>query len=116
MPRQIEEEVKTLLALYLEHFAGAVPSTSESASFHLRAVLRETLYENIEPLVIEVAKSGMILTRNTLVIARNKRLAPPSKPTPTPPPYQEPDYTGAVPMPSWVREQVMEAIRKNREK
>jgi len=115
MPRQVEDEVKKLLALYFENFAGAVPSTSDSASFHLRTVLKETLYENIEPLVIAVAKDGMVLTRNSLVVARNKKIAPPSKPTPTPPPYKEVDHSGAVPMPAYVREELLKALRRKSE-
>lgn len=115
MHREIEEELKRLLALYFENFAGAVAPAESSAAFHLRTVLKETTYANLEPLVISVAKDGMVLTRNSLLIARNKKTAPPQKPTPTPPPYQDPDYHGAVPMPAYVREELNRALRRKYE-
>lgn len=114
MPREIDEEVKKLLAIYFDNFAGSIPSTAESATFHLKAVLKETIYENIEPLVMIVAKTGMVLTRNSLATALNKKNAPPPKPTPSPPAYKEPDYSGAVPMPEGTRDLFFKIREENR--
>lgn len=115
MPREvIESEVQDLTAKYFQNFAGAFPPIEPSVTKILREVLAETTAAIMEPLVISVAKDGMYLTRNTLLVAKAKRDAPPPKPTPSPPAYTDPDYSGAVPMPSWVREQVEEYRKKGR--
>lgn len=113
MPREVaESEVDYLLAKYYENFAGSVAPIKASIIGNLRAVLRETTQQTLEPLVISVAKDGMILTRNSLLVAKSKRDTPPPKPTPTPPVYQPATNTDAIPMPDYVREELMKALRR----
>lgn len=116
MPREVtEQEVEQLLASYYEHFAGSVAPIKASIIGNLRAVLRETTPQTLEPLVISVAKDGMILTRNSLLVAKAKRDTPPPPPTRIPPAYEPQDNHQAIPMPAYVREQLMEALRRNRD-
>lgn len=106
MSREIENEVEYLLGKYYENFAGSVPPIRASIIGNLRTVLRETTQQTLEPLVISVAKDGMILTRNSLLVAKAKRDTPPPKATPTPPRFTEVTKTDAVPMPDYVRDLV----------
>lgn len=115
MHRQVDEsEVEYLLAKYYENFAGSVAPIKASIIGNLRAVLRETTQQTLEPLVISVAKDGMILTRNSLLVAKSKRDAPPPPTTRIPPAYEPETINGAIPMPAYVREQLMEALRRKR--
>jgi len=115
MPREVaESEVDYLLAKYYENFAGSVAPIKASIIGNLRAVLRETTQQTLEPLVISVAKDGMILTRNSLLVAKAKRDTPPPKPTPIPPRATEPERTDAIPMPDYVRQELMKALRRDK--
>jgi hypothetical protein len=113
MHREVSEsDVEQLLNSYFKNFAGSVAPIKASIIGNLRAVLRETTVQTLEPLVISVAKDGMILTRNSLLVAKAKRDTPPPKATPMPPRVTEPERTDAIPMPDYVREELMKALRK----
>lgn len=112
MPRQIEVEAEYLLAKYDEHFTGSVAQAKMSILRTLREVLAESTQATLEPLVISVAKDGMILTRNTLLVAKSKRDMPVGKPTHIPPRFVELPRTDAIPMPDYVREELNKALRK----
>lgn len=114
MHREINTEAELLSAKYFENFAGSVAPDKSSVLRTLKAILPETKPETLEPLVISVAKDGMVLTRNSLLVAKAKRDTPPPPPTRIPPAFQSETNEGAIPMPAYVREQLMEALRRKR--
>lgn len=114
MSGEVKEQTAKLMAVYFENFAGDIQPARAVMAGHLMAVLKETTYEVLEPLVKSVAQDGMMITRNTLLLASKKNRAPVQKPTPIPPAYQEPDNDHAVPMPENFRQLVEEFRKRNR--
>lgn len=115
MSREIEKEAEYLLGKYDEHFIGSVAQSKMSIMRTLREVLAESTPATLEPLVISVAKDGMILTRNTLLVAKSKRDAPAAKPTHVPPRFIDLPKPDAIPMPAYVREELNRALRRKYE-
>lgn len=107
------EQVAKLMAVFFENFTGDIQPARPMMAGHLQQVLKETTYEILEPLVISVAQDGMMLTRNTLLLAARRKKQPPTKPTPIPPVYESLDNPAAVPMPENFRE-MFNAARSHR--
>lgn len=107
-----KESVAKLMALYFENFTGDIQPARPVMAGHLMAVLKETTFEVLEPLVISVAQDGLMITRNTLLLASKKKKAPVQKPTYQPPYFESEDNANAIPMPDYVREELNKALRR----
>ena len=107
-------ETARLMAIYFANFSGEIKPSRGQVAGQLQHILKETTADKLEPLVMQVALDGVILTRNTLLMAAKKvrELNKAKQPTPAPPDFNPDDYINpfAVPMPDYVRE-VVNSIR-----
>ena len=100
------QQVAELIKIYFRHFTGDLKPARGQMAGQLQAILKETSYEKILPLVEAVALDGMPISRATLLLSAKKLKTPAEQPTNIPNKF-DPDEFGnpfAVPMPLYVRE------------
>ena len=103
----VNEQVAELMKIYFRNYTGDIQPARGQMAGQLQAILKETTYEKLVPLVTAVALDGMMLSRGTLLLAAKKiKDSVSQKPTYTPPAFSAEEMVNhfAIPMPDYVRE------------
>jgi hypothetical protein len=100
------QEVAELIKVYFRNYTGDIQPARGQMAGQLLAILKETTFDKVLPLVEAVALDGMPLSRATLLMAAKKLKTPAEKPTNIPPKFYPDEYKNpfAIPMPQYVRE------------
>ena len=102
----INQEVAELIKVYFRNYTGDIQPARGQMAGQFQAILKETSFEKVLPLVESVALDGMPLSRATLLLAAKKLKTPAELPTNIPPRFQPDEFENpfATPMPQYVRE------------
>ena len=109
------EQVAELMKIYFHNYTGEIKPARGQMAGQLQAILKETTFEKLVPLVTAVALDGVMLSRGTLLLAAKKiKDTVAQKPTYTPPAFTAEEMINhfAVPMPDYVREVLKKARTK----
>lgn len=108
------QQVAELIKAYFRNYTGDISPARGQMAGQLQTILKETTFEKVLPLVEAVALDGMPISRSTLLLAAKKLKQPVEKPTNTPNHYVDEEFTNhfAVPMPSYVRDVLMNSLKK----
>ena len=106
-----ESHVKNLMAKFFENFTGELEPSRGQIAGQLQQALKQIPYEKLEPLVIQVALDGQVITRNTLIFAQNRLTEKPKQVTPMRPKFDPAEFENpdAKPMPNNFRDMVKKA-------
>ena len=101
-------QVKNLMAKFFENFTGELEPSRGQIAGQLQQALKQIPYEKLEPLVIQVALDGQVITRNTLIFAQNRLTEKPKQVTPMRPKFDPAEFENpdAKPMPNNFRDMV----------
>jgi hypothetical protein len=102
----INEQVAELIKVFFRNYTGDISPARGQMAGQLQAILKETSFEKVLPLVESVALDGMPLSRSTLLLAAKKLREPAEKPTNIPDRFHADEFLNpfAIPMPPYVRE------------
>jgi len=97
--------IQELVTLYFDHYPkeGLKPSGNMVAG-QIKQAMKQVTFEELKKLVTIVAQDGMILTRNTLLIAQKRTLEPRNQPTPIPARFEAKENPKATPMPDFIKD------------
>jgi hypothetical protein len=100
------QEVAELIKAYFRNYTGDIAPARGQMAGQLQAILKETTFDKVLPLVEAVALDGMPLSRSTLLLAAKKLKTPVEKPTNIPPKFNADEFENpfSIPMPQYVRE------------